>query len=240
MAHSVARTQIVPPQTGTNRRLKPERIEADLAFGDNAIAGAVAGKFVAEDRFWDLAEGDGDPSALALDLVPCEGRGRELVGLYIERARTELGLYEGAEHRRELAGLGVVQLGLAMVWSPGGEPLTSRRRKAGAPLRLPSFAQYGRDPKPGEPFTSPLEALERVLALKCAVSRCNYRAQAGAGHGRRSSRPVCCKEHEPLHGARSKRRVRDLLATAAAIVDVSNDDWHADWQADVRARRGPQ
>jgi hypothetical protein len=214
-----------------NRQHKDASESADLAFADNRIASAVALVFVRSDRFWEAVGSAGDPSTAALDLVPCEGTGRQLICRYIECARSALSVYPSdKQDRRASAGFHVINMGLTIVWGEGDPPLTSRGIRGGRPpSRYPSFAQYGRDPKPGEVFTSPLETLERILARKCAVARCNYQTQ-GMGPGRRSNRAVCCKDHESLDGNRSRRRVRRLLSTAAAI--VGPDDDFGEWLSD--------
>lgn len=205
---------------------------ADLAFADNRIASAVALTFVRSDRFWEAVGSAGDPSTAALDLVPCEGIGRQLICRYIECARSALSVYPSdKQDRRASAGFHVINMGLTMVWGESDPPLTSRGiRGDRPPSRHPSFAQYGRDPKPDEVFTSPLETLGRILARKCAVAHCNYPAQ-GVGPGRLSNRAVCCKDHESFDGDRSRRRVRRLLSTAAAIVGDPDDDL-GEWLSD--------
>ena len=181
------------------------RVIGDRQFGDENIAAAVALAFTKSDRFWEDAEGSSDLSTLARDLVPCERSGHELVCRYLACARDGLRLQP--EFGRDSVALDVIQLGLQMVWGEGDPPLTSRTRHP----RYPQFDQ-------------PLEILERVLSGRCAAPECSRPAQRDAyGQVRRSaSRAVCCSDHEGPHGAVCRRRVRDLLATALAVLDGSD------------------
>ena len=182
----------------------PIRRVSEVLFGDENIAAAVAVTFVRSDQFWGAVARPDSASTLAQELVPCEGAGRDLVCSYITGARDALRSYSGAgDLARDHAGLCVVQLGLQMVWGEGDPPLTSRRRR-------PHLSQVD----------LALETLERTLSCTCAMPGCDRQAQSDAYVERRraSARAVCCKDHEPLNGRLSRRRVRDLLATAMRTV----------------------
>jgi hypothetical protein len=198
--------QTVHDASLTNSRL------SEVQFGPQRLAAAVALQFTRSVRFWESAEGEGELATLASGLVPCEGAGRKLVCRYLACAR--IGLRREPELGRAVVGFHVLNLGLPMVWN-GTDPLTDRQR-------VPKYSQYGRNARPGELFTSPLETLERVLSQRCAISGCNRPAPKDAYKGRRrqSARAVCCGDHESLYGDPSRRRVKDLLATAAAIVSA--------------------
>ena len=184
-----------------NRRSK-RRVTVDLPFSDETIAAGVAGVFTRSAAFWQVAE---DPAGQPIALVPCERKALALLGRYLEAARR--GLRRAADRglegddARAFASIGVVQLGLVMVWGDGDEPLTPRKR-------LPRFPQIG----------ATLGLLERILETACAVEGCRWPA-SGELTRRASERPVCCKDHEPEHGALIRRRVRGLLASTCGIVD---------------------
>jgi hypothetical protein len=168
-------------------------LEMHPQFGDEMTAASVAATFTRAPGFWKAVEGRRDAYAAALDLLQFEGGpARALVARYIDCAR--FGMLDGEATAR----LDVVQFGLVMLWGPGDEPLTERRR-------LPRFPQISRA----------LDSLERMLAGNCATPGCDQRAQGGFLERKRAAARLCCCTTHNWDQRDSRRRVRRLLIHTA-------------------------
>ena len=182
----------------------------DLQFDDERIAAAVGLTFHRSEAYWQGVASELAASAVAKELVPCEGAAHRCVRSYVEAGRRAL----ADTGDRERAGVWVLNHGVRGVWHQGADPLTPRTRRA----RLVQLTQA-------------LAALERILERRCAYRDCLSPSSTGRASRRlRLQRSVCGHVHGNQDNG-YRLRARDLLAFTMGVLERDED------LSDFRRRR---
>jgi hypothetical protein len=188
-------------------------------FADDLIVSSVHSRFLRSESFRAGVESDRDPLAVARELVPCEREALDYLVQLIESAREGLAI---AREQHGLSGaaawatcgLGLMQLGIAITYSPDQPQVLTERR------RLPNEGSIDLH----------LESLDRVLEGRCIIPGCHNDAQDGwpetiGSPQRVAARYVSCGQHpgekptEDEQVKAARRHVVDLLKLGAAVID---------------------